>query len=76
MSTERFPKTNDGWEDLSKTGHTLPKWKTMYRDTNNKAKVKKKACGAQFGGLVNKTALTARLMARVHPRRNLSPLKN
>ena len=28
----------------------------MYRDADNKVKVKKKARGAQFGGLANKTA--------------------
>ena len=59
VSTERYPKTNNDWEDLSKTERTWPKWKTMYRDANNKAKVKKKACDAQFGGLANNTALAA-----------------
>ena len=33
-----------------------PKWKAMYREADNKAKIKKKARGAQFGGLANKTA--------------------
>ena len=61
LSTERSPKTNDDWEDLSKTERTWAKWKTMYRNADNKAKVKKKACGAQFGGLANKTALTAQV---------------
>ena len=59
LSIERYPKTNDDWEDLDKTEHTWPKWKTMYRDADNKAKMKKKARGAQFGGLTNKTALTS-----------------
>ena len=31
----------------------------MHRDADNKVKVKKKVHGAQFGGLANKTALTA-----------------
>ena len=44
---------------LAKAERTWPKWKTMYRDADNKAKVKKKARSAQFGGLANKTALTA-----------------
>ena len=48
LSTERFPKTNDDWEDLSKTERTWPKWKTMCRDADNKAKVKKKVRGAQL----------------------------
>ena len=41
VSTERYPKTNNDWEDLDKTKRTWPKWKTMYRDVNNKAKAKK-----------------------------------
>lgn len=55
LSSERHPRTNDDWENLSKTERTWPKWKTMYRDADNKAKVKKKARGAQFGGLANRT---------------------
>ena len=58
LSTERYSTTNDDWADLSKTEHTWPKWKTMYSDADNKTKAKKKARGAQFGGLTNKTALT------------------
>ena len=42
LSTERSPKTNNDWEDLSKTERTWPDWKTMYRDADNKTKVKKK----------------------------------
>ena len=59
LSTERYPNTHDDWEDLDKTERTCPKWKTTFRDADNKAKVKKKARSAQFGGLANKTALTA-----------------
>ena len=44
---------------LAKAERTWPKWKTMYRETDNTAKVKKKAHGAQFGGLANTTALEA-----------------
>ena len=57
LSTERFSKANNDWEDLPKKERTWAKWKTMYRDADNKTKVKKKARGAQFGGLVKKTAL-------------------
>ena len=56
LSTERYAKTNDDWEDLSKTERTWPMWKTMYREADNKAKAKKKARGAQFEGLANKAA--------------------
>ena len=69
LSTERSPKTNNDWEDLSKTERTWPEWKTMYRDADNKVKVKKKACGDQFGGLANKTALTAQANGESAPKK-------
>jgi len=59
LSTERFPKTNDDWEDLPKAERTWARWKTMYRKADNKDKVKKKARDAQFGGLAKSTALSA-----------------
>ena len=57
LSTECFPKTSDDWEDLLKKERTWPKWKTMYCDAYKKAKAKKKACEAQFGGLAKKIGL-------------------
>ena len=41
----------------------------MYPDADNKAKVKKKARGAQFGGLTNKTALTAQANDEIAPKK-------
>ena len=69
LSTELFPKTNNDWEDLPKKARTWPKWKTVYRDANNKAKMKKKARGAQFGVLVDKTALTAQANGKIVPKK-------
>ena len=41
----------------------------MYRDADNEVKVKKKARGAQFRGLVNKTALAAQANEESSPKK-------
>ena len=50
LSTERFPKANDDWEDLAKKERTWKKWKVIYRAAVLKANIRKKARDAQFGG--------------------------
>ena len=47
----------------------------MYRDADNKAKVKKKVRSAQFGGLANKTALTAQANDESAPKKEPVTLK-
>ena len=56
LATERYPKANDDWEDLDKPQRTWAAWKKMYRAADLKAKIKKKARGAQFGGMATKEA--------------------
>ena len=56
LATERYPKANDDWEDLDKPQRTWATWKTMYRAADLKAKIKKKARHAQFGGMATKEA--------------------
>ena len=41
----------------------------MYHDADNKAKVKKKRRGAQFGGMANKTVLTAQASEESAPKK-------
>ena len=46
-----------------------PQTDSMYRDADNKTKAKKKARGAQFGGLTNKTALTTQASVDSAPKK-------
>ena len=47
----------------------------MYRDAHNKANVKKKACGSQFGGLANKTALAMQANEESSPKKEPDTLE-
>ena len=53
LRTQQFPRVNDKWEDLSRTGKTWSRWKTMYKQAQAKARVKKLAAEGQdqFGGM-------------------------
>ena len=51
LSTERFPRADEIWEDLTKNGKVWPAWKNLYNAADRKAKVKKQAVRGhdQFG---------------------------
>ena len=47
ISTDSFPHSDKIWEDLSKEKEDWYAWKTLYKSSDQKAKVKKKAVGGQ-----------------------------
>ena len=52
--TQRFPTTNEKWEELGRSGQTWDKWKELYKKSEKQARVKRQAAGGQdqFGGSV------------------------
>ena len=53
LSTGRFPKADDLWEDLDRADRTWTKWKELYERADRKAIIKRMAAGdvEQFGGV-------------------------
>ena len=47
LRTDRFPRANEIWEDLSSHERTWERWKTIYRKSDMANKVKKAAKGGQ-----------------------------
>ena len=47
LSTERYPRVDNSWEDLPKKDFFWPDWKNLYKSADRKAKVKKQAMGGQ-----------------------------
>ena len=47
LCTKRSPHTDESWEDLSKEMKDWDAWKTLYKSSDQKAKVKNKAVSGQ-----------------------------
>ena len=60
ITTERYPRTNDDWEDQYESNKTWADWKTAYKRSHAKAQIKAQATEApyKFGA--------ANAAARVH----------
>ena len=43
LTTERFPRTNDDWEDRAEAEKTWAKWKAAYKKAHAKARIKAQA---------------------------------
>ena len=43
LATERFPQTNDNWEDFTKADKTWANWKAAYKKLHAKARIKAQA---------------------------------
>ena len=43
LTSERFPRANDDWEDRAESDKTWAKWKTAYKQAHAKARVKSQA---------------------------------
>ena len=59
LSTGRFPKADDLWEELDKPDRMWPKWKEIYERANRKAVVKRLASVnvEQLGGAAPSSGL-------------------
>ena len=42
LTSERFPRANDDWEERAERDKTWPKWKSDYKRAHAKARVKAK----------------------------------
>ena len=51
LTSERFPRANDAWEDRAETDKTWAAWKLAYKQAHAKARVKAQAHGGntKFG---------------------------
>ena len=51
LVSQRFPTTNEKWEELGKSAQTCGKWKGIYKKVDNQAMIKHQAAGGcdQFG---------------------------
>ena len=51
LTSERFPRANDAWEDRAETDKTWAAWKLAYKQAHAKARVKAHAHGGntKFG---------------------------
>ena len=45
LTSERFPRANDAWEDRAQTDKTWAAWKLAYKQAHAKARVKAQAHG-------------------------------
>ena len=54
LATQRFPTTNEKWEELGRSAQTWGKWKELYKKSEKQSRVKRQAAGGQdqFGGYV------------------------
>ena len=43
LTSERFPRANDDWEDRAERDKTWARWKLAYKQYHTKARVKAKA---------------------------------
>ena len=57
LTSERFPRANDDWEDRAERDKTWAKWKTAYKQAHDKARVKAQVNdGSIKSGAANSTA--------------------
>ena len=50
LKSQRYPRANERWEDLTKDAHTWETWKVLYKYSHDKARINKSATtGYQFG---------------------------
>ena len=59
LSTGRFPKADDLWEELDKPNCKWPKWKNIYKRADRNAVVKRMASGnvEKFGGAASSSGI-------------------
>ena len=48
LASERFPRAEESWEDLTKNEKDWAAWKNLYKAADGKAKVKNKAVAGQY----------------------------
>ena len=70
LKSQRFPRANKKWEDLTKDTQTWEVWKVLYKDVHAKARINKIAIKGDHFGAAHEASVGALIRAN---RREATP---